>query len=302
MKFKHLFLYAIYGFMAFIVFFIVLFPKQKAANIISDRLNSRLQGTRIDIKAVELLFPIGLKAINTSVILNGGNNKIEMESIFIYPEILSLYKDEKKLDIDAKGYGGKIDGEVKFALQKIEKSEKYNTSLNLNFSNLEIKNLKQAVQNIDILASFIMNGSINYKTDVQNSFGSGNGVVELDQCRLTSENIILKQMGIEELNFTKVDIEWSKEQNILSVANLNAQGNDIKIRLNGNINLKTTKEMSQLDLKGEFEPNSARITSLVAGLTSGGGIKSLGKLLYGSKKNGIPFKITGTMQNPKISI
>ncbi|MBF0111433.1 MAG: type II secretion system protein GspN [Desulfamplus sp.] len=301
MKFKHLFLYAIYGFIAFIVFLIILFPKQKAANIISDRLNSRLQGTQIDIQAVEPSFPIGLKAINTSVVLNDGK-QIEMESIFIYPEILSLYKDEKKLDIDAKGYGGKIDGEVKFALQKIEKSEKYNTSLNLNFSNLEIKNLKQYVQNIDILASFIMNGSINYKADGQNSVGSGNGVVELDQCRLTSENIILKQMGIEELNFTKVDIEWSKEQNILSVANLNAQGNDIKIRLNGNINLKTPKEMSQLDLKGEFEPNSARITSLVAGLTSGGGIKSLGKLLYGSKKNGIPFKITGTMQNPKISI
>ncbi|MBF0242045.1 MAG: type II secretion system protein GspN [Desulfamplus sp.] len=301
MKFKHLFLYAIYGFIAFIVFLIILFPKQKAANIISDRLNSRLQGTRIDIKAVEPSFPLGLKAINTSVVLNDGK-QIDMESIFIYPKILSLYKDEKKLNIDAKGYGGKIDGEVKFALQKVEKSEKYNTSLNLNFSNLEIKNLKQYVQNIDILASFIMNGSINYKADGQNSVGSGNGVVELDQCRLTSENIILKQMGIEELNFTKVDIEWSKEQNILSLANLNAQGNDIKIRLNGNINLKTPKEMSQLDLKGEFEPNSARITSLVAGLTSGGGIKSLGKLLYGSKKNGIPFKITGTMQNPKISI
>ncbi|MBF0210935.1 MAG: type II secretion system protein GspN [Desulfamplus sp.] len=301
MKFKHLFLYAIYGFIAFIVFLIILFPKQKAANIISDRLNSRLQGTRIDIKAVEPSFPIGLKAINTSVVLNDGK-QIDMESIFIYPKILSLYKDEKKLNIDAKGYGGKIDGEVKFALQKVEKSEKYNTSLNLNFSNLEIKNLKQYVQNIDILASFIMNGSINYKADGQNSVGSGNGVVELDQCRLTSENIILKQMGIEELNFTKVDIEWSKEQNILSLANLNAQGNDIKIRLNGNINLKTPKEISQLDLKGEFEPNSARITSLVAGLTSGGGIKSLGKLLYGSKKNGIPFKITGTMQNPKISI
>ncbi|MBF0302116.1 MAG: type II secretion system protein GspN [Desulfamplus sp.] len=333
MRFKHILFYAVYGLTAFFIFLVVLFPKERAANILCEQINAGFVDGQIGIEEVLPVFPLGLKASHSNILFNDGN-QIKMESIALYPEILSLYKDVKKIDVKAQAYGGKIDGSVRLGKVSTQLSESnrlektsdkpYDIDFQMELQDIDIKNLKHSLENFDISSSFVINGNLNYRTYIDNitgaksdnivkdnnrgiitdnasdsSAGSGSGKMALSQCNLRSNNIFLQQIGIGKVNFTNVDIEWAKNQNILSIQNFDAKGADIKIRLKGDITFKIPQEKSTLNLKGELQPFSANISSSISKLTSG--LVSLKSLFSGSSKGTIPFTITGTLQKPIVT-
>ncbi|MBF0376661.1 MAG: type II secretion system protein GspN [Desulfamplus sp.] len=305
MRVKHILFYAVYSFAAFFIFLILLFPKEKVADIVCEKLNSKFPGGQIAIQSIAPSFPLSLKAINTSILFNDGN-EVKLDSIILAPQILSLYKSIKKIGVKAEAYSGKIDGVID--LEKIKEDSKvrdlakpsssYDVNLSMVFENLNIKNLKHNVEQFDIASSFIMSGKLNYSTLKAEMGGNGNGIIALSKCIVQSNNILLKQIGIEKVSFTDINIEWSKGGDIFNIAVLDAKGSDIKIKLAGKILLNKPVDISTLDLKGEFEPTSANITSIIAGLS---GLSSLTKILSGSAKKGISFKITGTLQRPRVT-
>ncbi|MBF0228434.1 MAG: type II secretion system protein GspN [Desulfamplus sp.] len=309
MRIKHILFYAAYSFAAFFIFLILLFPKEKVANIVCEKVNSKFVDGQIVMQSLAPSFPLSLKAINTSILLNDGN-EVKIDSIILSPQILSLYKSIKKIDVKAEAYGGNIDGVID--LGKVTESGKikdlakplstYDVNVAITFQNLNIQNLKHTVEKFDIFSSFIMSGKLNYSTLKAkmggNVSGNGNGIIALSNCVVKSDNIFLKQMGIEKVSFTDINIKWDKSEDIVNVAVFDAKGSDIKIKLAGEILLKKPVDISTLDLKGEFQPTSANITSIIAGLS---GLSSLNKLLSGSAKKGISFKITGTLQRPIVT-
>ena len=339
LKLKYIILYAAYGLAAFFIFLILLFPKDRAATILSEQINAGFKDGEVAIKEVVPAFPPGFTAVNSTIFFNASSNQVNIESISIYPKILSLYKDVKQLDLKAQAYHGNIDGTVKWGILPVENSKadilkskspeknyrkQYDIDFDIKFENLNIKDLKLYVENFDIISSFIIGGTINYRTYsevlkyiheekidniivdnnkeipstnyISDREGSGSGKIELSECNLKSDNIFLKKMGIAEVNFTNIDIEWEKDQDRLSITNFDAKGTDMKIRLKGDVALKIPQEMSTLNLKGELQPYSANFTSSITKLTVG--LASLTKFFTGSSKTTIPFKITGTFQKP----
>ncbi|MBF0573519.1 MAG: type II secretion system protein GspN [Desulfamplus sp.] len=304
MRIKHILFYAVYSCAAFFIFLILLFPKEKVADIVCEKINSKFADGQVVIQSLAPSFPLSLKAINTSILLNDGN-EVKLDSIILTPQILSLYKAIKRVDVKADAYGGKIGGVID--LEKVTESGKikgiakslptYDVSMAMGFQNLNIKNLKHTVEKIGISSSFIVNGKLNYSTS-KGKNGNGDGVIVLSKCIVQSDNILLKQIGIEKVSFTDVSIKWSKSGDIFNIADFDAKGSDIKIKLAGEMLLKKPVDISILDLKGKFQPTSANISSIIAGFS---GLSSLTKLLSGPSKGGISFKITGTLQRPRVT-
>ncbi len=342
MKLKHIILYVVYGLAAFFILLILLFPKDRAATILSAHINKGFKDGEVAIKEVVPAFPPGFTAVNSTIFFYASSNQIDIKSISIYPKIFSLYKDVKQLDLKAQAYQGNIYGTVKWGIVppkkakadilKSKSSDKnrvkpYDIDFDIKFNNLNIKDLKLYVENFDIISSFIIGGTINYRTysevlkyiheekidniiidnnkdikstnDILDREGSGSGKIELSECNLKSDNIFLKQIGVGEVNFTNIDIEWEKDQDRLSIINFDAKGTDMKIRLKGDVTLKLPQEMSTLNLKGELEPYSTNLTSSITKFTAG--FASLTKFFSGSSKTATPFKITGTFQKPRFT-
>ncbi len=328
MKLKYIILYAAYGLAASFIFLIILFPKQRAATILSEQINAGFIDGQVAIEeVVPILLPIGFKAFNPTIFLNNGS-QIDMESVSLYPKLISLYKDVKHINLNAQAYQGTLDAAVQWGILPVENSKAdilkskssdknrvkpYDIDFDIKFENLNIKDLKHYVENFDIVSSFIIGGTINYRTYIDNIVvdnnkqipitngisgreGSGSGKIELSECSVKSDNIFLKQMGVGKVSFKNIDIEWKKNQDRVGIINFDANGTDMKIRLKGDVTLKIPQEMSTLNLKGELEPYSANLTSSITKLTAG--LASLTKFFTGSSKAAIPFKITGTFQKP----
>lgn len=322
MRFRYFFLYVTYGITAFLFFLVFLFPKDRAATILCEKINAGLAYGQLVIESVVPVFPPGLKAINPVLILHDGN-KIEMELIELYPEILSIWKDVKKIDIRAEGYSGKVYGSVELGvLPSKSKSERsssgsvsipssrsaknidpYDMAFTMHFENIHVKGLKSYVENIEVVSSFVANANLDYRgyyKKLEQEFyknietGSGNGNIKLSECTVQSDNILIKQMGVGEIKFTRIDAEFNKDYDIVNIADLNAQGPDMKIGLKGDLILKAPVEESILNFKGAFQPDSAYISSL-------SGLASLAMLFSDSAKKGIPFNVTGTLKKPRVT-
>lgn len=332
MRLKYFLLYAVYGLAAALFFLITLFPEERAAYILCKRLNAGFTDREVVMDKVTPIFPLAIKAVNPAILFDDGD-EIKMAFISLYPSIFSLYKDVKKIQVKAEGYSGTIDGTVELGSSSSLKStspgsekslssanqnspsennldQPYDMALKMRFVDLKIVNLKNSVENIEILSSFNMSGDFNYSGYVENimnsgsqlqnlssiraiSTGSGSGNITLSQCTVKSDNIFLKQMGAGEVQFTKIDIKWDKDEKRVNIATLNAEGAGMKIHLKGGVNLKRPLESSTLNFRGDLQPESA--ISPLAGLAS------LSKLFSDSGDKMVSFRITGTLGAPKVT-
>jgi len=337
MRVKHFFLYAVYGVAAFIIFLIILFPGERTAYLLCKKINSGLINGAVEIDNVKPLFPPGLKAIKPTITFDDGS-KVKMAFIDLYPEIISLYRDVKQIRVMGQAYGGTIGGTVDFGIlspsqpsssraegttsssSKEESSKSisrvtkpYDMAITMKFADMDIRDLRRSVEDIDIVASFKMSASFNYRgyiEEVNNPEDSdlnsnktinnksirrdsGGGNINLSHCTVRSDNVLLKQIGVDEVNFKAIDIAWSKNGDRVNISSLNAEGPYMKIGLKGDLVLKLPIEKSTLNLRGEFRPDPSHLSSFA-------GLASLATLISGSSKKGISFRITGTFQEPRV--
>jgi len=104
----------------------------------------------------------------------------------------------------------------------------------------------------------------------------------------------LQQMGISQLTFTRIDIELKKDKNVVTIQRFDAVGPDMKINLKGKISLRNPVEKSIMSIKGEFQPDPSHVSTL-------SGLAAV-SMLFSRSEKGIPFKITGTVEQPKLSL
>ncbi len=216
---------------------------------------------------------------------------LNINSLYIYPRIFTLYKNDRYLDFKALAYKGIATGSLQLQSLSLLAPPSY-ISVNMNLSDMEVSELKHQMEEFDIYLSFKINGDIMYSGFVQ-KMDESIGVADmiLSQCVVRSDNVFLKQMGISELTFTTIEIELKKEKSVVNIQLFDASGPEMKITLKGSIILKNPVQTSILKISGDFQPDSSKISSL-------SGLSALSMLFTGSGK-GIPFKITGTLKEPR---
>ncbi|MBF0232318.1 MAG: hypothetical protein HQK65_04680 [Desulfamplus sp.] len=352
MKLKHFILYSLYGASAFIFFLIILFPEKWAARLLCEDINSGFKDGQIFIEKAVPIFPPGLKAVSPTIVFNNGNTiTIEFLDLFpdffsFYKDATEIKVKGKAYNGTIEGIlkigdaiskpalkssspsfsttttsSSSSDAATNSAERSLSSSQKnsqtiliksYETDIVAKFIELDIKNLKSSVENIDVVFSFKMTGDVDcrcYSEEISGSFTQdsqkngntsktftncdGSGSIRLSQCTVNSDNALLNQMGIDKAKFEAVDIQWSKNGDIINLVSLNTKGADMKISLKGSMVMKIPEENSTLDFRGEFRPSPSHIASFA-------GLASIAMLFSDSVKKGIPFRVTGTLGKPRV--
>ncbi|MBF0204469.1 MAG: type II secretion system protein GspN, partial [Desulfamplus sp.] len=194
MTLKRVFFYFVYGLAVFIFFVFFLFPGERVALILCDKINTTITNGHAVMENVKPVFPLGLRAENPAILFDDGN-EIRMEFITVYPEILSLYKDVKQIKVKALALGGNIDGMVALGIpesssfpqlsssqkessasqltDESSNDEPLNIVVTMQFEDIDIKDWRHTVENIDILASFKIGGYIDYSGAVKKIITAG---------------------------------------------------------------------------------------------------------------------------------
>lgn len=307
--------YLLYAVAALVFFLVLLFPGERAAQYLTRKLNDGFQYGEISISKIAPSFPpAGVKATRIRLNLNGPgkqpktgihqstkapgrivlNQPLDIQSLSFFPRISTLHKETKRLGFNALAFNGTATGTLDLHPLSFQAEPSY-ISLDMNLSGMEVNQLKHRMEGFDIYLSFKVNADITYEGFIRKMEESlGKAKMSLSQCVVQSDNPFLQQMNISEVTFTTVGIGVEKEKSVVKIERFDADGPEMKISLNGNIILKKPVEASLLKLNGKVLPDASRLSSLA-------GFSALSMLFTGSGK-GIPFKIAGTLRQPRVHL
>ncbi len=281
---KNVSLYLAYAILAFLVFAYLLFPGKQAGLLLADRLNRINRDLTVELNPVTPVLPMGLKTLNPEVTLFN-TTTVTLDSLLFTPNLFSLFKSESSGDFSAKLFNGIVKAHVS-ALRSAAPS---GISLTSTFSELEIAPMAFSTGETDLRSSFTLDGTFDYGTN--QTPGNARGTLRLSNLVTEVSNPLLEQLGISEFHFTTIDIDYTIKKNRMEIQGFKALGEEATITLTGTGVLNSPVEKSRLNLKGEIRPDTAYLTSFA-------GLSSIAMLFDDSKKGGIPFTISGTVEKP----
>ena len=203
MKFKTLLIYFICFVGVFIFFVYILFPQQRAGEILSSKINNEIQkNLKVNIEKVKPALPFSIKLKNSELVLNN-DLVIILDFITLSPSIISLFKKEKKIKFKIHAYNGTIKGVVRADFKDILS----NLFLELDLDSFNFKNIKYKTKIGDINLEFIANADCKHqKSSINDYYGIGNGNINISECiaKINSDNFFIKQIGEKQFNFKKL--------------------------------------------------------------------------------------------------
>ncbi|OQY00804.1 MAG: type II secretion system protein GspN [Desulfobacteraceae bacterium 4572_130] len=293
MKLKTFFLYFIYLIGVFIFFIYILFPQQKAGEILSSKINNEIfPDLKVNIEKVKPVLFFSVKIKNSEIILDN-NSVINLDSITLSPSIISLFKKEKKIKFKIHAYKGTLKGVISAPYKNILS----NLFLELDLDSFNFKNIKYKTKIGDINLGFIANAECKHQISSINDYGIGNGNINISECiaKINSDNFFIKQIEKEQFNFKKINIQYKIKKKRLELLKCSADSDKMKINVKGELLLKKSFKKSIINLKGELQIAPSFLSEFT-------NLSPVRILFKNSKLQGIPFNITGTIENPKIRV
>ena len=284
MSVKTALLYFTYAILMFFILSYLLFPKETASRIMTEQLNRISPELRIELPPMTPVLPLGLKTTNPTLTLFK-KNKIPLASLVLSPDFFTLFNATKKIHFKIEAFKGTITGTVSGP----PGAPSSGMMLFSNFSNLEISHIQYTGRQTNILADFMLNGNFEYTP--AHPLGTARGKLHLSDLKTEVHTPLLETLGLSEFNFTRVDITCTIKKNQFDLLHLDASGDQLNMTLAGTCTLDFPMEKSRLNLKGEIRPDPAYLATFA-------GISSVAMLFQDSKKGGIPFTISGTVENP----
>jgi len=289
MGFKTVLFYFIYSVAALLVLAYALFPGQTASWFICDRINRMNPDLMVSMEKISPILPIGFKTTNVNIRLPDTAPLI-LDYLEIAPKLLSVFKDKQSAVFDAEAYRGSIEGNITSSFT----NSMADYGLKVIFSGIEMENIQYKNSHSDVKLSFITNGRAELKVSGEIA-ESGWGTIHLAECNADITNPFLNQLEMSAFYFDTVDLDYTLKKNWLNIMKLNASGSELTIRIKGSIKLKIPFKKSMLNLKGSIVPDPSYLKNFA-------GIVSIKMLFSDSRKGGIPFKISGTMEKPIFGI
>ncbi len=131
------------------------------------------------------------------------------------------------------------------------------------------------------------------QSDADKDFISGS--IHIKTLSLNSDTSMFKQLNLQAIDFSDIEFEFTHKSNTLAIIKGKAIGSLISMELIGKINLASPLQTSKLNLTCKILPDSPYLKNL----SSFTGILSSET---DPIKDGISFKISGTLKNPKLKI
>jgi type II secretion system protein N len=276
--------WAIYIICAALFFFYTLFPSDTVKEYLADQIRQVHPDFTVEIGRVKPGFPPGLKLYDVRV-YHLGQTLADLENLKISPDVLSLFLATTHLSFKGNGYGGTLKGRV-----DINKNAA-NTEMMIgaDLSGIQVKQIEALSAITTHKISGNLGGTLTFKTKVPHQGLSGNLILTDGQIEFSPA--ILNQ---NLLSFNTIEAELMLNNRSLTINRCQLEGNQLDADVSGSIKFSGRSARKILDLSGTVRPHAALLAKLGKNIT---------QLLAGSNlaNQGLPFKITGSMDSPKYS-
>ena len=276
--------WAIYIICAALFFFYTLFPSDTVKEYLADQIRQVHPDLTVEIGRVKPGFPPDLKLYDVRV-YHLGQTLADLENLKISPDVLSLFLATTHLSFKGNGYGGTLKGRV-----DINKNAA-NTEMMIgaDLSGIQVRQIEALSAITTHKISGNLGGTLTFKTKVPHQGLSGNLILTDGQIEFSPA--ILNQ---NLLSFNTIEAELMLNNRSLTINRCQLEGNQLDADVSGSIKFSGRSARKILDLSGTVRPHAALLAKLG---------KNIAQLLAGSNlaNQGLPFKITGSMDSPKYS-
>lgn len=284
---KKTLLYTAYIIGVTIFFLWYLFPSDTLKAYLAYRLTQGRSDVTVTIERVAPILPPGIK-LQDVVIARQSRLLINLASLDIMPELRSLFSDKTVVNFESRVYQGSLSGRM----VKGDDRQGNGIKINGNFAGIQVQQISLLKQLSDHEISGVLNGTFIYADTKQNRSLSGN--LSLTNCRIMLATPVLNQKSFE---FKNIEADLAMQDNTLVIKQLNAKGNQLDLRLAGNVGFNGTDPAeNKLDLTGTVAPHHAFLAKIENDFPVD---------LFRNKKagkTGISFRVDGTMDEPGFSL
>jgi type II secretion system protein N len=281
----------IIGYIAFtaimvVVFLYLLFPKDTLRAYIQAQLQQNLPDVSVEIGQVSPAFPPGLKLANI-LCEHQGLPLVTARRATIRPALLKILGSEKVINFNLETSEGRIDGQ---SILRTDKQGQVSVIADIDQVALQELEVLRAIP--DYIISGLLSGKVNFKA-VPGRSGSGSADLVVSGAKLELVNPLF---GVENLNFISIETQLNLSTRRLQLRRCNLRGNEVDGTISGSVMLRTPMDQSRLNLSGVLRPHAEFMATLQRSVPVG----LLGGNNLGQK--GLPFRITGTIDNPGFSL
>lgn len=286
---KRWYSYILYTLIVVACFLYYLFPSDTAEDLIASYLKTSQPDVVWQVDRIKPSFPPGLRFMEMGISYKK-SAPTRVDLLVVRPDYWMMFADKKAFDFRGSVYQGDIEGRVEY----MAGAQPHLVRAAVDFRDIR---LDDAAALQGLLGRKVL-GRLNGEARYENIRGK-EGIADI---RLKLSNVAMElalpllNIGIDQLTFRSVDAMITIDQQSLTLKQCSAVGEQADGELSGTIRFRRPLAKSLLDFKGTVKPHTgllATIKNLVPGA------------LFPQQKagdGGIPIKLYGTIEKPKISL
>jgi type II secretion system protein N len=266
------------------IFLYYLFPTKAVTAYVNYRLSDSLPGVHLTVAQMRPSFPPGL--ILTSLVVERNDKEwIKADQASIRPRYMTLFSQTKAFVLNGALDTGRVAGTATITT---------GTSLlniDLSVDQFEIGNIPALKEMMPHSLTGIVKGKLAFEN--QPPFGKGNTDLTLSNCSVDFKPAFF---GMNQLKMDTVAAKADLGDGMIKIEAFEVKGRELNGKATGTVTLKNPIAQSPLNISGQVTPTPTLMKSL-------GDILSITGLAEGNTNSTeIPFKISGTIESPKVSL
>ncbi len=280
-------LYCLYTLLAVLFFLYVRFPSATVQELVSARIAQIDPLLEVRSRSVRPTLAAGLRFQPLTVSYDD-MALCTLDNLKLTPELFALLRGRQNFDFHAPVGAGTIRGRV----EMIPDPRQAQTRISVNFDSVPVELLDILKRYPAYRPSGNMNAHVEFDTR-RGADGTAKLNLEIMPAKLSFAPPV---MGLEQLDFTRVQAEMSLSSRMLQIRRWEAAGPQIDSRLSGSIVLRQPLGASRVTLACTVKPQAAFLAEHKNDM--------LGGLLASAnaQNRGMVFRITGTLDHPSYTM
>lgn len=281
-----IFLYIVFTLVALVFFLYHRFPSEMVYSALSGQIARLDPKVHLATDSIRPTLPPGLKLEPLSV--NYAEIPImRMDFLKVKPELLSLLSRSKRYTYTARMGSGELRGRADTIIENNRAQSKF--AITVEAAPLDYIDLLNHWKN------YQTNGELDATIRFDSLKGGGTAEVniEISPAQIEFEPPL---MGIESLDFTKLNTQLVVTQRMLQIRNCEAFGTQLEGKITGSIIFREPIEESRISLTLTLKPQPAFVAyhknDMIGGVLASAN----------AQKRGVVFRLSGTINNPRYVI
>jgi len=289
MKLKPVLSYILFFVSAVLVFSFLLFPQKKAADYVADLLTNSKPDLQVTIDRVKLGTPFTLHFQNLKFAIDQ-TQEIIPDSFEVSAGPSLLFSRKKSIKFRSQISKGEVKG-----ILDMESFEPFILSqAKVSISGIKINGFPYKTSLADITMGGDLNGEYTYsKENDRKHFGQGKILIRNLSAKM--EASLFNALKLPVVDFSDIAVEFTQRPESIVITKCIARGAIINVRLKGSVDIASSFENSLLHFTGVVLPDSPKLAIF-------SNLATMKTMVRNIAKDGIGFKINGSLKNPKIEI